>query len=236
MAHTKKNYGGASFWGPAILLVLIVTGSAFLNSKLDTMDEKNLIKPIHEQTIAITPAQENLAHATDASSIQNVSSTQLHILNEILDSRDDNDPRLDRDLRILSPSSKILFKEKYHRLAAEKLNEKGTIVFLLGRNLQDKNDFTFFNDVLSEAPCYSLADCKSKSRSDESDAIAENGNEVTLSYPQIVALKALDSYLTSERPVLAPAALKNIQTAAHSENLLVRRKAQELLTKFQITP
>jgi hypothetical protein len=121
---------------------------------------------------------------------------KLGILNEVLASRNDNDPRLDRDLKILSPGARALLRARYAELAAEKRNERGTIVFLLGRHLESAQDFEFFQTVIAEQPCRSLKDCQSADAMDSNDHTGrEMGIDVTLNYPQIVALKSLERLL-----------------------------------------
>jgi hypothetical protein len=108
-------------------------------------------------------------------------------LMDILHSRNDNDPRLDRDFNELSSDTKRLFRKKYLEIPAEKRNERGTIVYLLGKNLLDAEDWEFFRQVALEPPCLSLSDCTKKPLpgSDEE----ATGDEVTLAYPPLVALR-----------------------------------------------
>jgi hypothetical protein len=105
-------------------------------------------------------------------------------LEEILRSRDDNDPRLDRDFVALPSETKDAFRAAYRALPRERLNERGTIVYLLGRNLTAPEDWLFFREVASEPPCLSLADCSKASASP-----GEPGDEVTLAYPSLVAVR-----------------------------------------------
>ena len=105
-------------------------------------------------------------------------------LDEILASRNDNDPRLDRDFLGLPDETKREFRAKYRAFARERLNERGTIVYLLGKNLTAPEDWDFFIEVAAEPPCLSLADCSK--RSGEAGAL---GDEVTLAYPSLVALR-----------------------------------------------
>ncbi len=62
---------------------------------------------------------------------------QVRILEDILTTRNDNDPRMDRDLMILNENAKMRFILKYKSLPAEQRNDRGTIVFLLGRNIAE---------------------------------------------------------------------------------------------------
>ena len=109
---------------------------------------------------------------------------RLAMLEDILRSRNDNDPRLDREFLGLSSEAKGLLREKYRGLAPERRNERGTIVYLLGKNLQTADDWSFFRAVAAEAPCLSLADCSTASAMS-----GEAGDEVTLAYPSLVALR-----------------------------------------------
>ena len=112
---------------------------------------------------------------------------KLKTLEDILRSKNDNDPRLDHDFNDLSPETKRLFRKKYREIPAEKRNERGTIVYLLGKNLRSREDWEFFRRVALEPPCLSLADC-SKKPAPGSDEEA-TGDEVTLAYPSLVALR-----------------------------------------------
>src|SRR5687767_2675792 len=116
---------------------------------------------------------------------------QLKILEAILRSRNDNDPLLDRAFVGLSPMAKDLFRKKYAETPPERRNERGTIVYVLGRNLRSPEDWAFLRAVAAEPPCLSLADCAAKSTSGGH----ELGDEVTLAYPSLVALKQAERAL-----------------------------------------
>lgn len=109
---------------------------------------------------------------------------RLAALEDVLRSRDDNDPRLDREFEGLSPEAKTLFREAYSALPRERLNERGTIVYLLGRNVSAPEDWAFLASVAGEAPCLSLADCARPAAEPEGA-----GDEVTLAYPSLVAVR-----------------------------------------------
>lgn len=137
---------------------------------------------------------------------------QLQILDEVLASKNDNDPRLDSELRILGDIARKEFREVYDKLAKESLNERGTVVFLLGRNLAGEGDFRFIQNVLKEPACKSLANCTAgsaqagapqlgrqpsdTSTSDRAHSAAHAAHEagvdeVTLVYPQLMALRMI---------------------------------------------
>lgn len=124
------------------------------------------------------------------------------LLSEILTARNDNDPRLDREFNALTPAMRRLFRERYAELASEKRNERGTIVYLLGRQLArtggDADDFQFFDAVLTESPCLSMADCAHHSAGG-ADSHSEMGTEISLAYPQLVALVSIEHLIENGR-------------------------------------
>lgn len=150
---------------------------------------------------------------------------QLATLEDILRSRDDNDPRLDRDFRELSPEAKALFRRAYAGLAPERRNERGTIVYLLGKNLRTADDWAFFRAVVAEPPCLSLADCSSRSV-----GAGELGDEVTLAYPSLVALRQAARAL--EEGASESEARGVLEAAKTSKMSAVSRLASSLEPRF----
>jgi hypothetical protein len=153
---------------------------------------------------------------------------KLGLLEEILRSRNDNDPRLDSAFNALSPSSKALFREKYRSLPPESRNERGTIVFLLGENASSDADWAFLREVAAEPPCLSLADCARKPRTSSEEA---SGDEVTLAYPSLVALKSAERAWGAARDrraldVIAAARGSRAPAAARLAETLTRRLAK----------
>lgn len=174
-----------------------------------------------------TPSQENFLRSADRQ--------RLSILSEIFESKNDNDPRIDRELKVLDAMAKKAFRLKYGELQSEKRNERGTIVFLIGRNLTNQADFDFLCEVLREPPCYSLANCQGDASSvSKEDFHRESGEEVTLAYPQMVALNVLERTLEEDgvnvdRQRMAWGAL---QCAKDSRSGIVQKKAEELIRDF----
>lgn len=118
---------------------------------------------------------------------------KLRILQEILRTRQDDDPRLDRELRHLNGQEKREFRGLYETLPAEKLGSRGLILFLLGRNLEGQEDYLFFESVFAESPCLSLADCRGASAQSGDEPVSHAGGQnALLTYPQRVALKMLE--------------------------------------------
>ncbi len=118
---------------------------------------------------------------------------RLTKLEVILESKNDNDPKLDSDFNDLTPGEKKLFRRRYRALRPELVNERGTIVYLLGKNIKDDADWSFLREVAAEPPCLSLADC-----SQRGTGPSGLGDEVTLAYPSLVALKQAQKILEKE--------------------------------------
>lgn len=144
---------------------------------------------------------------------------KLRELDSILQAKDDNDPRLDRDFNELTEPTKERLRRRYDELPLEYLNERGTIVYILGRNMRTSTDWDFLRRVVAEPPCRSQSDC---SRTDERGS---HGNEVTLAYPALVALKVAQRELSASGPH-ASRARRVVDEALRSESPAVRRLAE----------
>jgi len=111
---------------------------------------------------------------------------ELRVLEEILASRNDNDSRLDTGFNGLSPETKALFRQKYASLPAEARNERGTIVYIIGKNLSQPEDWVFLEEVVREKPCLSLQNCAAAAPAPDHE---QHTVSVTLAYPALVALR-----------------------------------------------
>jgi hypothetical protein len=155
--------------------------------------------------------------------------SRLQVLDEILASGNDNDPRLDNDFNALSPEAKRLFRERYRGFAPELRNHRGTIVFLLGRNLSAPEDWAFLRGVAAEPPCLSLADCARAGEGGHG-----MGDEVTLAYPSLVALEQARRVLEESggKGPAAREALGVVAAAKASRVKAVARKAADIERRF----
>jgi len=152
---------------------------------------------------------------------------QLRTLEAILASKNDNDPRLDSDFRVLSPDARRAFREKYASLPLEARNERGTIVYLLGRVADAPADWDFLRAVAAEPPCLSLDDCAKRSKSADQEAL---GDEVTLAYPSLVALKSAQRAL--DEPRAAKGAMSVLEAGRTSRAPAVARLAAVLERRY----
>jgi len=114
------------------------------------------------------------------------------MLEQILESKNDNDPRIDTELKGLSPLFKTTLALHYNDLKPERFNERGTLVFLVGREIVNPADVDFMRIVLAEKPCLSVSDCsRPPAATAGEDDHRELVNETTMRYPQLMALRAL---------------------------------------------
>lgn len=163
---------------------------------------------------------------------------KLRELETILSSRNDNDPRLDLDFNSLTAEDKRLFREKYRAIPAESRNARGTVVYLLGKNLKTREDWAFLREVALEPPCLSLSNC-AKRPAPGSDEEA-TGDEVTLAYPALVALRQARRELEKARAAVPDAGAAEIRkealalfaAATKSRTRAVSRTAIQLEKKF----
>ena len=161
-------------------------------------------------------------------------SKKIDLLHEILLSKNDNDPRLDTQFKNLSPELKAALRAEYKKIADEKRNDRGTLVFLLGREVRGVEDQAFFKSVLEEKPCLSLADCAVfTAPGTQEEQHMDSVNQTTLAYPQIMALKMQEEvYSQAATPALKESALQLIRAAAQSPVARVAQEAQTILSRI----
>lgn len=225
----NRNY----ILGICIFIIGSILASNILNSssypdKKNLSENSTLLKRSHitgsPETAVLTSSISSPQRGLRTSQVQD----KLLILDEIFKNKNDNDPRLDQEFKSLDSLTKKALEEKYDSLKVEQRNERGTIVFLLGKNLQSKNDFEFLKKVLKEPTCLSLQDCKKNPEGIDPEDLTTV--EITLSYPQIVALKSVENYLDHHpTSVLAKDVLNQ---ALGAENPYVKQMATRLKTRW----
>lgn len=156
------------------------------------------------------------------------------IFEDVLKSKNDNDLRLDQDLKKLSlPLHEVLYK-KYEALPAEDHNGRGLIVYLIARDLKSNEDADFLKTIYQEAPCLSLADCKGIGLDDPHHSSV---NQTTLVYAQMAGLYEIEKQIKENPGVLNNQTYRNrfIQILIQAENFPVAEvqdKARAIRTEF----
>ncbi len=160
------------------------------------------------------------------------------IFEEILQTKKDNDPRIDQELNHLSPELKKVLMMSYLNLALEQRNQRGFAALLLAREASGEQEYLFLKDILEEKTCLSLQNCDSPS-TDKDDPHHSGTDEVTLSYPQLVVLYQIEQRLGREPALLENPKergliLKVIEAGLRSDSELVKRRALALIEKYKI--
>lgn len=154
---------------------------------------------------------------------------KLAVVDEVLASRNDSDPRLDREIRDLSPALKARLRERYHEIAPEDRAGRGMIIFILGRELKSIEDVEFLSEVLQEPPCRSLEDCTREPPAGAVDEHAASIGNVTLVYPQLVAIKSLERALRDSN--LKSSVLETLESAERYGHPNVARAARDAIDR-----
>lgn len=174
--------------------------------------------------------------STAISQLQNDDLKKWHVFESILNSKNDNDPRVDQELKQISPNLKAALIEKYASLPAENRNDRGLISFLIARDLNSVADTDFLKKVFEEPPCLSLADCKTIG----SDDPHHSGiNQTTLNYPQLAALYQIEKRITEHpeilnNPLLREGLVADLRQAEASPVPAVQQKASQIRSRFQL--
>ena len=193
-------------------------------------DLRDTVKTSSSATRRAEPAAE--AGPTD--------SEKLRILDDILASRNDNDPRMDHELRLFGPPQDCPDRKISADPAREtERSRHGRLS--RGPEPDSRAGLRFSSGVLGEPACLSLADCeKSVSKGAGAEDASASAAAVTLAYPQWVALRSLEAYLSqpgaepaAARPAFEGAALEALRAALKSPNGAIAERAAALLNRFR---
>lgn len=236
--------------GMAVTLIAAILFYSFSNKKeLNSAQQALTSSPTGESSLqnhsiqpSVTPSQSPASVQSSFTQYSPQTQQTIKTLDRILQSKNDNDPRLDSDFRHLSIETKGALRQKYSTLRKEDLNARGTIALLIGREISDSSDIQFLKEILNEEPCLSLENCTSEAHLlTGSDAHHEMGTEVTLAYPQLSALYWLEKFVSTPdasrsqtTALLLKEAKKAILAAQDSGSPLIRRKAEELEKKLNL--
>ena len=161
---------------------------------------------------------------------------KLQVLAEIFKSKNDNDPRMDQDLKNLSEGLKAALRNQYSETKMESRNERGTIAFLIGRELSEGRgsaaDIEFLKNILLEKPCMNLLDCSKPAASATAEEQHLEGiHETTAHYPQLMDLRYLKQAIESGNLSAAnrEAVIAALDAARNSPNARVVQEVQSIL-------
>lgn len=199
--------------------------------------------PLINEAPTPSPSTSSVATPTplvSSSSLSAQDREQLRVADDVLAKAADNDPRMDKELKVLSAPVQEQLRARYGQIKAESRNSKGTVVFLLGRNLKEPGDLDFLASVVSEPPCLSLADCtRPPSATGMNEDDHHNGGlSVALAYPQLVALHSVSRLIErtpnlSDQPLMKKKVLEFIQKGLASPTPEVAAAARELQRRLR---
>lgn len=150
---------------------------------------------------------------------------------DIMTSKNDNDPRIDSSLTHLSKPLHDLMIKKYDEIDLENRSERGLVAFLIARDLKSPEDIHFLKKIYQEKPCLSLSNCSESDK--DADPHHSSTNNITLDYPQIAALYKLEAQLIKNPNLINdPAFRALLDEAAQFDSPAVKRKAEELIAKY----
>ena len=224
-------------WATAVFIAFGVM-AFFLWPQISTKDlatKPVILDPVPKPALAVVGAPSSVAPSPSPSisrspiSLDSAEAKQISVFDEILQSKNDNDQRLDTDLRHLSAKVKRTLEQKYQNMPTESRNSRGTVALLIGRDLNSPEDVEFLKTILNEPPCLSLENCGSAPAGDDEHGRGPMG--VTLVYPQLVTLTMLDRYLASPEasPELKRMAKEAIESARQNANSQIVSKANQIL-------
>lgn len=152
---------------------------------------------------------------------------QFSVLDALLRGHNDNDPRLDTELKDLGPLARQKITERYVALPREQLNQRGTLAFLIARNPQSDADVKFLGAILGEPPCLSFADCNQAPAKFDPHHSDTEGK--TLAYPQLVVLFNAEKDYRSDDSVRRQRGEGLLREALHSSAPQVVARARTIL-------
>jgi len=178
---------------------------------------------------AAVPISAELAQKLSASE-----TSKIQILDEVLKSKNDNDPRIDQELTSMSPALHEALFEKYESMEFENRNGRGMITFLIARDFKSSEDGKFLEKVFNESPCTSMANCQ---QVDSADSHHSGIEQNSLNYPQLAALYQLEAKIEKDPLFLKDrtffrAASDVIRQAKSFPVPVVQEKAEQISQKY----
>lgn len=172
--------------------------------------------------------------AVDISTLREDEQKSWAILQEIIKSKNDNDPRLDKDLRSLTPAFHHALQAQYKAFPMESRSERGLVTYLIARDLKTAEDLQFLKTVYEESPCLSLENCATRIHSDPH---LSGIDDTSANYPQLAALFQLEKILDTKPQLLNDPNMKDhfravLEQASKFPVPVIQRKAAEILARL----
>lgn len=224
---------------PFVMGVLLITGALFfLKNKASPKLVITKVDPAQIETLAdvAAVAPSAVAEPTVAPIALSAEQKKWQELQEIVQSKNDNDPRLDQDFKKMSAELHDLLRKKYSDVPMEDRNQRGLIAFLIARDLKNNQDLEFLKQIYEESPCLSLQDCKAKSAEEPHLAGIDQSS---MNYPQLVSLYQLEKQLKDNATLFNDPKIKDttralLDQAAQFPVQGVKERAARLKNQFPL--
>jgi hypothetical protein len=188
MANKARNNVSLLIIGAAVIVLpFFLAKRAPHSASVSSNVDKKVVVATENEAPALSAAAHNEIKPEDQKKLQ--------VLQEILSSKNDNDPRVDSELKNLSPALHHSAIELYQKLPAENRNGRGFLVFLISRDLQYPEDYQFLQSIYEESPCLSLENC---GQTQNADPHLSGVTNISLVYPQMVALYQIEKKLNQK--------------------------------------
>lgn len=138
------------------------------------------------------------------------------LITESINNPNDNDQRVDSELKDLSSEMHALIREAYAKTKMENRNGRGFLAFLIARDMKTLEDIKFLGEIYQESPCLGMNDC---TKQEDADPHIDSINQTSLNYPQFVTLYQIERRLDAH-----PELLKDPAFRAEVEGLLREAK------------
>lgn len=219
-----------------VLIPLIIWSLIPSDDKIKVTDMGSPSEAPQEKVFFAVPSQPLPILAEPKQKFSAPTIAKLKILDEIFAAKNDNDPRLDTEFNDMTPEMKAALIVSYKSLPKERLNERGTMIFLLGKKIENENDLDFFQDVIAEAPCLSLQDCSSDSAVEgPGDNHLAEAQETTLIYPQLISLRLVSSnYASTDNTALKERIAEFFKLAQQSPSEYIAEEATRISSEAGI--
>lgn len=199
-----------------------------------TLEDKLLVKLAGELGRKDESAQSVIANNHELAGTVTEEDSKLKILEQIIISKNDNDPRIDSEFKNLSPDLKLKLQDKYQHLPQEQRNERGLIVMILARELKTVEDIEFLKSIYGESPCLGLENCNVRDVSDPHHSALD---QVSLNYPQMVVLHQISRQFEKHPEKFTDSSVRDsvqslLKLAKKFPVPLVSQKAEEIYTKY----
>lgn len=187
-----------------------------------------------KKEVTISIAEKEPVKVQSAGQLSEADQKKWEVFQSILKSKNDNDPRIDRELKSLSPEMHQNLQSAYDQIPIEDRNGRGLIAFLIARDLTTTADVEFLRKIYQESPCLSFQNCGVAA---PPDPHIDGINQTSLNYPQLAGLYQLELKLKAQPDLLRNPEMKNhvrdlLREARQFPNDSIQKRAESIISQY----